>query len=89
MVLVMTVNPGFGGQVMIDHCLEKIEELKDIRKKMKYTYLIEADGGINRETYPRVLEAGADVLVMGSAFFNSDTQADDVALIRSYKRKGK
>jgi ribulose-phosphate 3-epimerase len=88
MVLVMTVNPGFGGQVM-ESSLDKIRELKDIRKKMKYTYVIEADGGINRETYPRVLEAGADVLVMGSAFFNSSSQAADIAAIQAYKRKEK
>ncbi len=88
MVLVMTVNPGFGGQKLIESCLDKIKELKEIRTKMKYTYLIEADGGINRETYPRILEAGADVLVMGSAFFNSPHQADDVAAIQGYQRKG-
>jgi ribulose-phosphate 3-epimerase len=88
MVLVMTVNPGFGGQSLILTCLDKIAELKEIRDKMKYTYLIEADGGINGETYPQVLEAGADVLVMGSAFFNSKKQSDDVAAIQSYKRRG-
>jgi ribulose-phosphate 3-epimerase len=88
MVLVMTVNPGFGGQKLIESCLDKIIELKEIREKMKYTYLIEADGGINRETYPRVLEAGADVLVMGSAFFNSTQQALDVSTIQTYVRQG-
>ncbi|MBN2351161.1 MAG: ribulose-phosphate 3-epimerase [Spirochaetales bacterium] len=87
MVLVMTVNPGFGGQRLIDTCLDKIVELKEIREKKNYTYLIEADGGINRETYPRVLDAGADVLVMGSAFFNSQSQASDVREIQSYRRK--
>ncbi len=86
MVLVMTVNPGFGGQKLIDSCLDKVAELREIRQKMKYTYLIEADGGINRETYPRVLEAGADVLVMGSAFFNSQSQASDVRTIQAYER---
>lgn len=88
MVLVMTVNPGFGGQTLIEGCLDKMRELKEIREKMKYTFIIEADGGINGETYPRVLEAGADVLVMGSAFFNSQRQAEDVAAIQAYERKG-
>jgi ribulose-phosphate 3-epimerase len=88
MVLVMTVNPGFGGQRLIEGCLGKIGELKEIREKKNYTYLIEADGGINQETYPRVIDAGADVLVMGSAFFNSRSQASDVRTIKSYARKG-
>jgi ribulose-phosphate 3-epimerase len=87
MVLVMTVNPGFGGQRLIESCLDKIVDLKEIRDKKKYTYLIEADGGINRETYPRVLDAGADVLVMGSAFFGSQSQASDLQAIQSYRRK--
>ncbi len=89
MVLVMTVNPGFGGQKLIESCLDKVSELREIRQKMKYTYLIEADGGINRETYPLVLEAGADVLVMGSAFFNSTSQASDVKTIQAYERTRK
>ena len=89
MVLVMTVNPGFGGQKLIESCLDKIVELKEIREKRKYTYLIEADGGINQETYPRVIEAGADVLVMGSAFFNSKSQASDVGKIQAYERTRK
>jgi ribulose-phosphate 3-epimerase len=87
MVLVMTVNPGFGGQKLIDACLDKVVELKEIRRTMNYTFLIEADGGINHETYPRVLDAGADVLVMGSAFFKSADQASDVRTIQAYDRR--
>ena len=70
LVLVMTVNPGFGGQKLIPYCVEKIAELDLIRKEKKYNYLISVDGGINNETLPSVLEAGVDVVVSGSAFFN-------------------
>lgn len=70
LVLVMTVNPGFGGQKLIPYCVEKIAELDLIRKEKNYNYLISVDGGINNETLPSVLEAGVDVVVSGSAFFN-------------------
>jgi ribulose-phosphate 3-epimerase len=73
--------------VLIDACLDKVVELKEIRRTMNYTFLIEADGGINHETYPRVLDAGADVLVMGSAFFKSADQASDVRTIQAYDRR--
>lgn len=69
-VLVMTVNPGFGGQKLIPRCVDKIAALCELRKKNGYTYKISVDGGINNETLPLVLSAGADVVVSGSAFFN-------------------
>jgi ribulose-phosphate 3-epimerase len=70
-VLVMTVNPGFGGQKMIPGCVEKVRSLVDIRNKNSYEYLIAVDGGINQENAGLIVKAGADVLVMGSAFFES------------------
>ncbi|MCI6809185.1 MAG: ribulose-phosphate 3-epimerase [Spirochaetia bacterium] len=69
-VLVMTVNPGWGGQKLIPSCVEKIKELKRIRQEKGYNYLISVDGGVNNDTLQTVLDAGVDVFVSGSAFFN-------------------
>ena len=71
MVLRMSVNPGFGGQEFIEHSLDKIRELKALIKETGSTALIEVDGGVNMETAPRLIEAGADVLVAGSAVFKA------------------
>lgn len=71
MVLVMSVNPGFGGQEFIEHSLDKIRELKALIKETGSKALIEVDGGVNMETAPRLIEAGADVLVAGSAVFKA------------------
>ena len=73
-VLVMTVNPGWGGQKLIPYTLEKIRKLADIQKEKNYSYKISVDGGINASTLPLVLEAGTDVVVSGSSFFNGDLQ---------------
>ncbi|MGP1576015.1 MAG: ribulose-phosphate 3-epimerase [Treponema sp.] len=72
LVLVMSVNPGFGGQTLIPHCLEKITLLKTLREQHSYTYLISVDGGINKQTLPNAVTAGADVIVSGSAFFSGE-----------------
>lgn len=69
-VLVMTVNPGWGGQKLIPSCVNKIAELKKIREEKGYNYLISVDGGVNNDTLQSVLDAGVDVFVSGSAFFN-------------------
>lgn len=69
MVLVMSVNPGFGGQKFIEHSVEKVRELKDLITSANSRALIEVDGGVNLETGARLVEAGADVLVAGSAVF--------------------
>ena len=69
LVLVMTVNPGFGGQVMIPRCLEKVRQLCSLRERYHYHYLISVDGGINAETLPAACKAGA---VSGSSFFSGD-----------------
>ena len=69
-ILVMTVNPGWGGQKIIPSCVEKVAELKTIREKKGYGYLISVDGGINNETLRSVLDAGTDIVVSGSSFFN-------------------
>ena len=69
-ILVMTVNPGYGGQKLIPSCLKKISELKKLREENGYNYLISVDGGVNNETLQAVKDAGADVIVSGSSFFN-------------------
>lgn len=70
LVLVMTVNPGFGGQEFIMGSAEKVARLKEIREEHGYSYLISVDGGINTETARLVTAKGADILVSGSSFFN-------------------
>jgi ribulose-phosphate 3-epimerase len=85
LVLVMTVNPGFGGQKLIPECLGKVEKLARIRETRGLSFLISVDGGINEETAESAREAGADVLVAGSAFFSA---ADKGALIRRLRGQG-
>jgi len=70
-VLVMTVNPGFGGQKFITSNIKKIEWLDKERKKHNYNFLIEVDGGINYETASLVKQAGADIIVAGSFIFGN------------------
>jgi len=83
MVLLMSVNPGFGGQKFILNTLKKIRQLKDMIKKNNVECLIEVDGGVNFETGKMLVEAGTDVLVAGSFVFNSD---NPVKIISDLKR---
>lgn len=69
-VLVMTVNPGFGGQKLIPSCVRKIGELCKIRTARNLPFTISVDGGVNAATLPDVVSAGADIVVSGSAFFS-------------------
>ena len=71
-ILVMTVNPGWGGQVLIPSCVKKIAELNKLREERGYKYLISVDGGINPTTISSVIDAGVDVIVSGSAFFSGE-----------------
>jgi ribulose-phosphate 3-epimerase len=82
LVLVMTVNPGFGGQQLIPRTLRKVEALARMRAARKLPFLIEVDGGINRDTARAAVEAGADVIVAGSAVFESPEPAREVAFLR-------
>src|SRR5277367_6538266 len=68
-VLVMSVNPGFGGQKFIPFALDKIRRLAEIRKERNLSYRIEVDGGVDHETIQSVVQAGADLLVAGNAVF--------------------
>lgn len=72
LVLVMTVNPGWGGQVIIPSCVKKVEVLKKIREENNYNYMISVDGGINKNTLNSVISAGTDVVVSGSSFFKNE-----------------
>ena len=83
MVLVMTVSPGFGGQELIPRCLQKVRTLHRMREEARLGYLIEVDGGLNRSTVGSALEAGADVIVAGSALFGANDPAAEVAFFRS------
>ena len=71
-VLIMTVNPGFGGQKFIPEMLEKIEELAKIREEKGYSFLIQVDGGVNVETSKLCRDRGADLLVCGSFLFGTE-----------------
>ena len=71
MVLLMSVNPGFGGQKFIEGTIQKVKRLKEIILRSNSKALIEIDGGVQAETAPRLVEAGADVLVSGSYVFKS------------------
>ena len=74
LVLVMTVNPGWGGQKLIPYTLKKVRELADIQKEMGYEFLISVDGGVNQETLKDVVEAGTDIVVSGSSFFRGNLE---------------
>jgi ribulose-phosphate 3-epimerase len=83
MVLLMTVNPGFGGQKFIHHVVPKIRELRTLLEENHLTHVdIEVDGGINVETATLVKEAGATVLVAGSAIFKAEDRAHMIRQIR-------
>ncbi len=75
LVLIMSVNPGFGGQKFISHALKRVTRLKELINKTESSALIEVDGGVNLETGKQLLEAGADALVAGSFVFNSPDPA--------------
>ena len=85
LILVMTVNPGFGGQKLIPECLKKVRFLAEERKKQELDFLISVDGGIHSETASAAVAAGADVLVVGSAFFNAQDKAGLVRQLRAEK----
>ncbi len=82
MVLIMSVNPGFGGQKFIPHTLLKVDELRKLIAVTGSSALIEVDGGVNLETGKLLVEAGADILVAGNAIFNAQ---DPEEMIRNLK----
>lgn len=83
MVLVMSVNPGFGGQKFIPRSIHKVAELAELRRQDKLDFLIEVDGGVNAETGKQLADAGADALVAGSAVFHNADPAGYISLLKS------
>ncbi len=83
MVLLMSVNPGFGGQKFIENTIEKVERLKEMITASGSKALIEVDGGVQAETAPRLVKAGVDVLVSGSYVFGAE---DPHAVISQLKK---
>ena len=82
LVLLMSVNPGFGGQKFIENTYKKIAETKDLILSNNSTALIEVDGGVNLENAHKLFEAGADVLVAGNAVFSADDPAKMIELLK-------
>ena len=82
MVLIMSVNPGFGGQKFIEHSLKKIADLREMIKRNHSEALIEVDGGVDGDTAPRLVKAGADVLVAGSYVFKAEDQKERIDILK-------
>ncbi|MBQ6462745.1 MAG: ribulose-phosphate 3-epimerase [Pseudobutyrivibrio sp.] len=85
MVLIMTVNPGFGGQKLIPYTIDKVRELCDLCNKLGVKIDIEVDGGINIDTIDAALDAGANIIVAGSAVFKGDVKANAEALLEKMR----
>ncbi len=83
MVLLMSVNPGFGGQKFIPQSTEKIARLKEMILRKNLSTLIEVDGGINLETARLTLDAGADILVCGNSIFSADNPEETIAKLKA------
>jgi ribulose-phosphate 3-epimerase len=83
MLLIMTVEPGFGGQAFLDMCLPKIRRSRDLLDKHGLELWLQVDGGISPDTIERCAEAGADVFVAGSAVYSAD---DPTAMIENLRR---
>lgn len=82
MVLIMSVNPGFGGQKFITYSIDKIKEVKKLSEKLNPELLIQVDGGIGSSNAKEVIEAGANVLVAGSAVFNGGDVGENIKALR-------
>ena len=87
MVLLMSVNPGFGGQKFIENTISKVSRLKEMIPRQGSRALIEVDGGLQQETAPRLVEAGVDVLVSGSYIFKADDPKATISWLKSLERK--
>lgn len=82
MVLIMSVNPGFGGQKFIPRALDKIKALDEIRKANGYKFEIEVDGGVNGDNVKALIEAGTDILVAGSYVFKANDRGAAIASLK-------
>ena len=82
-VLLMSVNPGFGGQSFIPRTLDKLRQLREIIHEERYEVEIEVDGGVKVENAADIVQSGADILVMGSGFFNSKSYKEVIETVRA------
>jgi len=83
LVLIMSVNPGFGGQSFISHSIEKIKELKSLIRQTNSSAKIEVDGGISLKNGKEIINAGADILVVGNAIFSSGNRKETIKKLKS------
>lgn len=81
MILIMSVNPGFGGQKFIPRALDKIRRLDEIRKTNGYDFVIEVDGGVNLQNCEELKSVGTDILVAGSAVFKAESRKEAIAVL--------
>jgi ribulose-phosphate 3-epimerase len=86
-VLVMSVNPGFGGQKFIEFSLDKIRQLVRMRQKLGLAFRIEVDGGVAHDTVARIVQAGADLLVAGNAVFGAGQPEQDARSLLAAARE--
>lgn len=86
LVLIMSVNPGFGGQVFIENAIKKVERLRKLIDETGSHAIIEVDGGVQGETAPRLVKAGADMLVSGSYVFKSPNPTETIKSLRKLIR---
>lgn len=84
LVLVMSVNPGFGGQSFISNSLYKLQKLQEYKKEYGYDYIVEVDGGVNEKTIKQISNAGAELLVAGSAVFNENGIKNNIEKLEQY-----
>ncbi|MEX0905596.1 MAG: ribulose-phosphate 3-epimerase [Balneolaceae bacterium] len=88
LVLIMSVNPGFGGQVFIESSYEKIKQLVFIRNESKLDFLIEVDGGVGSKNIEKLVRTGADILVAGSSVFKTDDISSQISALTKKAAKG-
>lgn len=82
LVMLMSVNPGFGGQKFIEHSVEKTRKLRELLDRTQSKAMIEIDGGVNRSTGKLLVEAGADILVAGSAVFSAPNPTEEILALK-------
>lgn len=86
MILIMTVNPGFGGQSFIENMYYKIEAAKELLSKQNKTVPIQVDGGITLDNIQRIINCGAEIIVAGSSIFKSSNVSETIRLMKGFKQ---
>ena len=86
MVLLMSVNPGFGGQTFIENTIKKVHQLHELISRSKSQALIEVDGGVQADTAPLLVKAGVDILVSGSFIFKSPNPLSTISMLKNLSR---